>query len=49
MRIITDALRNEDVCIVDGVFIVQSHVGLPSTFGGEANVTPSPLICRFCM
>ena len=39
MRIITDALRNEDVCIVDGMFLVQSHVDLPSTFGGEVNVT----------
>ena len=36
MRIITDAPRDEDVNIVDGMFLVQSHVGLPSIF---ANVT----------
>ena len=46
VRIITDALRNEDVCIVDGMFLVQSHVDLPSTFGGEANVTLSRLVRR---
>ena len=45
MRIIADALRNIDVCIVDGMFLVQSHVDLPSTFGGEANVT----LCRLIM
>ena len=44
VRIITDALRNVDVCIVDGMFLVQSHVDLPSTFGSEANVTLSCLI-----
>ena len=44
VRIITDALRNVDVCIVDGMFLVQSHVDLPSTFGGEANVTLTRLI-----
>ena len=33
MRIITDAPRNVDVCIVDRMFLVQSHVDLPSTFG----------------
>ena len=44
VRIIKDALRNVDVCIVDGMFLVQSHVDLPSTFGGEANVTMSRLI-----
>ena len=44
VRIITDALSNVDVCIVDGMFLVQSHVDLPSTFGGEANVTLSRLI-----
>ena len=43
VRIITDALRNVDVCIVDGLFLVQSHVDLLSTFGGEANVTLSRL------
>ena len=46
VRIITDALRNVDVCIVDGMFLVQSHVDLPSTFGGEANVTLSRLVRR---
>ena len=44
VRIIKDSLRNVDVCIVDGMFLVQSHVDLPSTFGGEANVTLSRLI-----
>ena len=44
VRIITDALRNIDVCIVDGKFLVHSHVDLPSTFGGEANVVLSRLI-----
>ena len=44
VRIITDAPRNVDVCIVDGMFLVQSHVDLPSTFGGEANVTLSRLV-----
>ena len=46
MRIITDAPRNVDVCIVDGMFLVQSHVDLPSTFGGEANMTQSRLVRR---
>ena len=36
VRIITDALRNVDVCIVDGMFLVQSRVDLPSTFCGKA-------------
>ena len=44
VRIITDALRNVDVCIVNGMFLVKSHVDLPSIFGGEANVTLSGLI-----
>ena len=44
MRIITNAHRNVDVCIVDGMFLVQSHVDLPSTFGGEASVTLSRLV-----
>ena len=44
VRIITDALSNVDVCIVDEMFLVQSHVDLPSTFGGEANVSLSRLI-----
>ena len=39
MRINTDAPRNVDVCIVYRMFLVQSHVVLPSTLGGEANVT----------
>ena len=33
VRIITDAPRNIDACIVDGMFLVQSRVDLPSTFG----------------
>ena len=41
VRIITDAHRNIDACIVDGMFLVQSHVDLPSIFGGQANVTLS--------
>ena len=41
MRITTNAPRNVDVCIVDGVFLVQSHVDLYSTFGGVANMTVS--------
>ena len=43
VRIITDVPRNIDTCIVDEMFLVQSHVDLPSTFGGEANVTLSRL------
>ena len=46
VRIITDAPRNEDVCIVDELFLVQSHVDLPSTFGGGANATLSRLVRR---
>ena len=46
MRIITDAPRNVNACIVDGMFLVQSHVDLPSTFGGQANVTLSLLVRR---
>ena len=46
VRIITDALRNIDVCIVDGMFLVQSHVDLPSTFVSQANVTLSRLVRR---
>ena len=46
VRIITDASRNIDDCIVDGMFLVQSHVDLPSTFGGQANVTLSRLVRR---
>ena len=46
VRIITDAPRNIDACIGDGMFLVQSHVHLPSTFGGQANVTLSRLVRR---
>ena len=46
MRIITDAPRNIDACIVDGNFLVQSRVDLPSTFAGQANVTLSRLVRR---
>ena len=46
VRIITDAPRNIDACIGDGMFLVQSHVDLPSTFGGQANVTLSRLVRR---
>ena len=46
MRIITDAPRNIYACIVDGMFLVHSHVDLPSTFGGQANVTLSCLVRR---
>ena len=46
MKIITDAPRNLDACIVDGMFLVQSGVDLPFTFDGEANVTLSRLVRR---
>ena len=46
VRIITDAPRNIDACMVDGMFLVQSHVDLPATFGGQANVTLSRLVRR---
>ena len=57
VRIITDAPRNIDSCIVDGMFLVQSHVDLPSTFSGQANMTLSESVsscqtcksCKFCM
>ena len=42
-RIITDAPRNIYACIVNGLFLVQSHVDLPATFGDQANVTLSRL------
>ena len=50
MRIITDASRNIDACIVDGMFLVQSLVDLPSTFGGQVNMTLSEsfLSCQTC-
>ena len=35
-----------DVCSVDGMFLIQSNVDLPSTFGGEANVNLSRLVRR---
>ena len=44
VRIITDAPRNIDACIIDGMFLVQSPVNLPSTFGGQANVTLYSLV-----
>ena len=46
MRIITDAPRNFDACIVYGMFLVHSHVDLPPIFGGHANVTLSRLVRR---
>ena len=46
VRIITDAPRNIDACIFDGMFMVQSHVDLPATFGGQANVSLSRLVRR---
>ena len=46
MRIITDAHRNIDACIVHGMFPIQSHVDLPSTFGRQAIVTLSRLVRR---
>ena len=57
VRIITDAPINIDSCTVDGMFLVQSRVDLPSTFGGQTNKTLSETVsscqtcksCRFCM
>ena len=46
VRIITDAPRNIDACIVNGMFLVQSNVDLPSITGGQANVTLSRLVSR---
>ena len=46
MKIITHVPRNLDACIVDEMFLVHSHVDLPLTFGGEANVTLSRLVRR---
>ena len=40
---ITDDHRNVDVCIVDGMFLIQSLVDFPVTFGGVANVILSRL------
>ena len=45
-RIITDASRNIDACIVDGMLLVQSHVYLPATFGGWSNLTLFCLVRR---
>ena len=44
VRIITDASRNIDACIVNGMFLVQSHVDLPATCSGQANVTLSRFV-----
>ena len=44
VRIIKDASRNVDICIIDAIFLVPCHVDLPSTFGGVANVTSSVLV-----
>ena len=46
VRIPTDAPRNVDACIVDGMFLVQSHVDLPSTYGGQVDMTLSRLVRR---
>ena len=46
VRKIKNAPRNVDACIVDGMFLVKSHVDLPSIFGGQANVTLSCLVSR---
>ena len=46
MRTITDAPRNIDACTVDGMLLVHFHVDLPSTFGGQANMTLSRLVRR---
>ena len=43
VRIITDAPRNVDVRFVDGVFLIQCLVNLPSSFGYVANVILSHL------
>ena len=52
LRLITDDPRNKDACIVDGMIPIHFHVDLPSTFGGQVNVTLSCQMCkscRFCM
>ena len=46
VRIIRDTPANIDACIVNGMFLVQSHVDLPSRFGGAVNVTLSRLVRR---
>lgn len=40
-RINTDAPRNNDVCIVDRIFLIQSLVDLLPTFGGVAKLIMS--------
>ena len=40
------ASRNIDACIVDGMFLVHSHLDLPSTIGGQANMTLSRRLVR---
>ena len=47
VSIITDAPRNIDACIVDGMFLEQSCVDLPSNFGGQANMTLSESVSSF--
>ena len=46
VRIIKDAPRNIDACIVDGIFLVHSYADLPLAFGGQSNVTLSCLVRR---
>ena len=46
VRIITDVLRNLDGFIFDGMYLVHSHVDLPSTFGSDTNVTTPRLAIR---
>ena len=46
VRILTDAPRNVDACIVGGMFLEQCHVDLHPTFCGVANVTPPVLLRR---
>ena len=43
-RITPAAPENVDVCIVDGMFLIQSLANLPQTFGGIANVILSCLV-----
>ncbi|MCG7875152.1 MAG: hypothetical protein N0C90_02335 [Candidatus Thiodiazotropha endolucinida] len=42
-RIHSDAPRSVDVCIMDGMFLIQSLVALPPTFGGVAKLIMSCL------
>ena len=41
VRITTDAPRNINACIVDGMFLIKYHVDLPTIVHGQANVTLS--------